>query len=103
MRAVDVLLDVNDEPERDRLGDRDSPNGSLRVDWRLPNTPAMSGAVFHSQCAFLQPGANPLGVFFTNGQTNTVGAPVGVSRMAAGLGGSGGSPELQTGLLIGLN
>ena len=77
--------------------------GSVDFRIRLPNDPRLSGATFHTQVAFLQPGANALGVFLTPGSTNVIGQNHGLTRVVGGYPATSGGVELQWGLAIGLD
>ena len=78
--------------------------GSVVNHFLVPNSLALRGAVFYSQYFFLSPGANLLGLFATNSQTNIVAGPQ--ITWIVGHGGPGvtsGAVALQTGLTIALN
>lgn len=79
--------------------------GIARIRFNIPNNPGLQGQKFLTQFAFLQPGANPFGVFTSDGRTNTIGVDPGISRIYAvgNPGGTGGSLQRGFGLSIALD
>jgi hypothetical protein len=82
-------------------------NGAAVVVLPLPPDPTLGGVVFFSQYLFIDPTANALGVFTTNGRRNTIGGSVGIARVHAVGAGAGtaptGSITFSFGLATGLN
>ena len=80
-------------------------NGTATVNVPIPNDQALSGTVHYSQFIFVSPPANTLGVFTTNAAANTIGGPVGLTRIYAvgNTGATGGTLGVQFGMAIGLN
>jgi hypothetical protein len=80
-------------------------NGSAVVNVPIPNDPTLSGAQFYSQFLFVEPGANALGVFASNGLTNTIGTDHGMTRIyaAGNPQATGGTVGRMFGMAIGLN
>jgi hypothetical protein len=80
-------------------------NGSATVNVPIPNDPTLAGTTHYSQFVFVSPGANTLGVFTTNGAANTLGGPVGLTRIYASgnPGATSGTVGRQYGMAIGLN
>jgi hypothetical protein len=78
-------------------------NGAVTILVPLPLTPGLAGAVFYSQYVFLDPAANGLGSFTSNGRMDTIGTPYGVTRIYGGLTATGGSRERYFGLAVGFN
>lgn len=80
-------------------------NGDVVIPLAVPANPALSGVTFYSQFYFLQSGANPLGLFTSNGQTNRVGTDPLVTRIYAIGNPSATSGTLDTGygMAVGFN
>jgi hypothetical protein len=79
--------------------------GTATVNVPIPNDPTLAGTTHFSQFLFVSAGANPLGVFTTDGAGNLLGGPLGVARIYAigNPGATGGTLETQYGMAIGLN
>lgn len=82
---------------------RNDPTGSVALSFPTPTGPALAGWTFHTQYLFLQAGANPLGIFTSNGQTSALGTNPDVSRVYGPIGSAPWATEKQFGLAIGLN
>ena len=57
------------------------PNGTVVIRVKVPADPRFADATFYSQFAFLQAGANTLGLFTSNGLRHTLGRDHGVARI----------------------
>jgi hypothetical protein len=81
-------------------------NGSVVISFATPADPSLWRTVYYSQYLFVEAAANPLGVFTTNGRTNTFGYQLGVTRLynltGAGLP-TASATGTNFGLAIGLN
>jgi hypothetical protein len=82
-----------------------SASGDVTISLAMPNDPSLAGAQFYSQYLFAQPGANPLGVFATQGRFLRFGSPPGLTRIyASGVpNATSGTVGTNYGMAIGLN
>jgi hypothetical protein len=82
-----------------------NPQGSVSLIVGIPADPGLTGGVFFTQFLFADFNANPLGLFTTNSQRNTIGTNVDMARIYAigNPGGTGGTLHRQFGMAIGLN
>jgi len=82
-----------------------SPSGSVTIMVPIPNDQALIGSVHYSQYLFVEPAANALGVFTSNGRANTIGGPPNVTRIynLTAPPQTTGTVGLQFGMAIGLN
>ena len=75
--------------------------GSAFFELDVPNLPGLPGQTLYTQAVFLQPGANPFGVFMSPGATNVVPGRNGVARNYGPRGATDGGVEQLFGLIVG--
>jgi hypothetical protein len=78
------------------------PTGEAMWTVATPANPLLTGAVFKSQVAFAQNGANGLGVFLTNAENTAIGINRSVARIS-GTSPTSGGVELHYALGVGFN
>ena len=82
-----------------------STRGWVEISFGIPSQPSLAGQPLLTQFIFLQPGANALGAFTSNGRRSTIGILNEATRIYnnGSVTATTGNAELHYGLTIGLN